>query len=121
MRTPPTRIAFKAKSGNPMADHTAIYKSIMSATMGDTDKSEDRRGSVHHRQLRGGCSLEGDRADGATPQRGRRAVPPGAPPPQALQGLKPGMVRDFGPNKGKWSPSTLMAIQSEVGASAALQ
>jgi|ERR1700684_1305763 len=94
-------VAFKAKTGNPLADHTAIYKSIMSATMGDTDKAKTGADQYIIDNY-GAGALSRATAPMIPPQKSGGGGPVGKPPPQALQGLTPGKVRDFGP-KGKWT------------------
>lgn len=107
-------VAFKAKSGNAMQDHKDVYKSIMSATMGDTDKAKTGADQYIIDNY-GAGALSRATAPMVPPQKpGGGAI--GAPPPQALQGLKPGTVRDFG-TKGKWT-TDIEGNPVRVGASA---
>jgi hypothetical protein len=85
------KVAFKPKTGNPNADHAAIYKSVMQATMGDDEKAK-RVADQYVLDQYGAKGL----SDANAP------LIPDRPPPAALQGLKPGLVRDFGA-KGKWT------------------
>ena len=79
------------RSGNPAADHAAVYKATMAATMGDDEKAK-RVADQYTLDNYGAAALSLNT---------RQAVP-NNPPAQALSGLKPGMVRDFGAN-GKWT------------------
>jgi hypothetical protein len=85
------QVAFKPKTGSPDQDHKDIYKSVMSATMGDTDKA--KRAADQY-------VLENYGA-GAIPKQNAPMVPD-APPADALKGLAQGQARDFGA-KGKWA------------------
>lgn len=85
------QVAFKPKSGNPNADHAQIYRSVLGATMGDTDKAK---------RVADQYVLDQYGAKGVA--QANAPMIPNNPPPQALQGLKPGMTRDFGAN-GKWT------------------
>ncbi len=78
-------------SGNAIKDHTAVYKAVLSTTMGD-EKAARRVADQYTLDNYGAGAVA------------KANAPPiaNAPPPQALQGLKPGMVRDFGGN-GKWT------------------
>lgn len=87
------KIAFHAKSGDPTTDHSAVFRSVMNATMGDDEKAK-RVADQYILDTYGAGAL----ARATSPI----AQTPGTPPPRALDGLKPGMVRDFGPN-GKWT------------------
>lgn len=110
-------IAFKAKTGNSLQDHKDVYKAIMTATMGDTDKA--KTGADQY--------IIDNYGAGALSTATRPMVPPqkpgggaiGAPPPNAIQGLKPGTVRDFGA-KGKWTVD-IDGNPVRVGASSAIQ
>jgi hypothetical protein len=84
------QIAFKPKTGSPTQDHKDIYKALLGATM-DPDKA--KRGADQY-------VLENYGA-GAIP-RANAPIIPQAPPAEALQGLKPGMSRNFG-DKGTWT------------------
>jgi hypothetical protein len=86
------QVAFKQKTGNPNADHAAIYKQVLSTTMGDTDKAMRVANQYVLDQY----------GPGAVAKANAPMVATGAPPPQAVAGLKPGMIRDFGVN-GKWT------------------
>jgi len=87
------KIAFKPKSGNPDTDHAQIYRSVMAATMGDDEKAKRVADQYILDQY----------GAGAIAKAHAPLIPGGGgPPAQALQGLKPGMVRDFGAN-GKWT------------------
>jgi hypothetical protein len=110
-------IAFKPKTGNPMADHTTIYKSIMAATMGDEDKA--KTGADQYIIDNYGPGALSKATTPMIPPQKPGGGPVGSPPPQALQGLKPGMIRDFGAN-GKWSVD-IDGNPVRVGASAPLQ
>jgi hypothetical protein len=80
-------------SGKPHADHASVYKSVMTATMGDDEKAK---------RIADQYVLDNYGA-GAIPRENASPVPtPGVPPTQALADLKQGMVRDFGAN-GKWT------------------
>lgn len=85
------KVAFKPKTGNPNADHAAIYKSVMSATFGDTEKAKRTADQY---------VLDQYGADGVA--KANAPLVTEKPPAAALQGLTPGNVRDFGA-KGKWT------------------
>jgi hypothetical protein len=87
------KIAFKPKTGSVNADHAAIYKSVMQATMGDDEKAK---------RVADQYILDQYGAGAVTKANAPIVQPGNKPPPQALQGLKPGMVRDFGA-QGKWT------------------
>lgn len=87
------RVAFKVKSGNPDADHAAIYRSVMSATMGDDEKAK---------RVADQYVLDNYGAGALTRAHAPLVSSKNAPPPEALKGLDRGHVRDFGP-KGKWT------------------
>jgi hypothetical protein len=80
-------------SGNPNADHASVYKSVMSATLGDTEKAK---------RVADQYVLDSYGA-GALAKANAPAVPD-QPPATALTGLKPGdgKMLDFGA-KGKWT------------------
>lgn len=81
-------------SGDPAKDHAAVFRQIVSATMGDTDKAT-RAADQYVTNTYGA---------GAIPRQQARnsPVPLQPPPAAALQGLTAGKVRDFG-IKGKWT------------------
>jgi hypothetical protein len=110
-------IAFKPKTNDPMKDHADVYKSIMTATMGDTDKA--KTGADQYIIDNYGAGALSRATAPVVPPQKPQGGPIGVPPPQALQGLKPGMVRDFGP-KGKWTVG-IDGTPKLVGASAPLQ
>lgn len=80
------------KTGNPAADRRAVYTAYLSATLGDEEKST--RGADNY--------IMSTYGPGAVQRATATVVPNAAPPPRALNGLKPGMVRDFGA-KGQWT------------------
>lgn len=83
------------RSGNPDADHTAIFRSVLSATMGDTEKAQRVADQYVLDQYGAGALTRAH-----TPP-----VQPGAadqPPAAALQGLQRGQIRHFGA-KGDWT------------------
>lgn len=84
-------VAFKPKTGNPNADHANVFKAVLSSTLGDEDKAKRAADQYVLDQYGAGAI-------------GKANAPliPNNPPPQAIAGLKPGMVRDFGAN-GKWT------------------
>jgi hypothetical protein len=77
-------------SGRPTADHAAIYKSVLSTTMGDTDKAK---------RIADQYVLDNYGA-GAIPKANAAPIPV-TPPPQALAGLQKGMVRHTA--NGDWT------------------
>jgi hypothetical protein len=110
-----TQIAFRPTTGNALKDHAAVYKSVLSATMGDTDKAK-MAADQYIIDNYGAGELSRATAPVVPPRgAGGAAV---TPPPSALQGLKPGMVRDFGAN-GKWTVG-IDGTPQRVGASAPL-
>jgi hypothetical protein len=109
--------AFKPPTGNSLKDHATVYKAIMSATMGDTDKSK-QGADQYIIDNYGAGELSRATAPQVPPQKpGGGAI--GSPPPTALQGLKPGQVRDFGA-RGKWTVG-IDGTPQQVGATQALQ
>jgi hypothetical protein len=84
-------IAFKEKTGNPDADHLSVYKTVMAATFGDAAKAQ--RVADQYTLDKYGAGALG---------RQNASIGAGAPPPEALKGLKHGEMLDFGP-KGKWT------------------
>lgn len=92
------QVAFKPKTGNPTGDHLAVYKSVMTATMGDEDKA-NRAADQYVLENYG---------PGAIPNQNKPLTPgAGAPPPAALNGLKKGMVRTVQAPDGTTSQWTL--------------
>ena len=87
------KIVFKPKTGNPSTDHLAVYKSALAATAGDPEKAS---------RIADQYTLDQYGAGALARQNGPVIPTPGAPPAAALQGLKPGEVRNFGA-KGKWT------------------
>lgn len=87
------KIAFKPKTGNANGDHAAIFRSAMAATMGDDEKAK---------RIADQYVLDNYGASALTQNQTPLVAPKGQPPPQALQGLKTGMIRDFGA-QGKWT------------------
>jgi hypothetical protein len=85
------KVAFKPKTGSIDADHAAIYKSVMTATLGDDEKAKRVADQYILDQYGAGAV-----------QKAHAPLVDKTPPTPALQGLKPGMVRDFGAN-GKWT------------------
>lgn len=71
-------------SGKPQADHAAVYRSVMNATMGDDEKAK---------RVADQYVLDNYGA-GAIPRANATPIPV-TPPPAALQGLKQGQVRHF--------------------------
>ena len=84
-------VAFHAKTGNANADHMSIYRSVMSATMGDQGKAK-RAADQYILDNYGAAGLAGM----------NQPLVPDVPPPAVLAGLRPGVVRDFG-SKGAWT------------------
>src|SRR5579863_8452389 len=87
------KIVFKPKTGNPDADHAAIYRSVMAATFGDDEKAK---------RVADQYVLDQYGASGLAAQRAPMVATPGAPPPAALKGLQPGQIRHFGA-QGDWT------------------
>jgi hypothetical protein len=91
-------IAFRAKSGDPGKDHKDVYKSVLSSTMGDTDKAKTAADQYVIDNY-GAGALTRATAPKVPRQPDQR---PNTPPPEAMQGVTPGVVRDFGA-KGRWT------------------
>lgn len=91
-----TTIAFRPKTGNPNADHMAVYKSLLQASFGDEDKA--KRGADQY--------VLDNYGAGAITQANKPVVQPqgigNTPPAAALAGLQKGQVRHFGA-KGDWT------------------
>lgn len=87
------RLIFKPKTGNIDADHAAIYKSALAATLGDDDKAK-RIADQYVLDQYGAGGLARAHAP-LVPQKG-------VPPPEALRGLERGKVRHFGA-QGDWT------------------
>lgn len=85
------KIAFKPKTGNPNADHAAIFRSVMSATMGDEEKAK---------RVADQYTLDQYGARGVAAA--NAPIVDEKPPPAAMQGLQHGQVRNFGA-KGSWT------------------
>ena len=78
-------------TGKPLADHAAVYKAVMTATLGDDEKAK---------RVADQYTLDNYGA-GAVAKANAPPLPE-QPPAVALQGLKPGQVRHFG-EKGDWT------------------
>jgi hypothetical protein len=78
-------------TGKPQADHAAVYKAVMTATLGDDEKAK-RVSDQYVLDNYGAGALA----------RANAPPLPEMPPPEALKGLVAGKVRDFG-EKGKWT------------------
>lgn len=86
-------VAFKEKTGNPDADHLSVYNSVFRSPIKGGDPALAKRVADQYTLDKYGPGSLG---------RQNAPIGPGSPPAKALEGLKPGMVRDFGAN-GKWT------------------
>jgi hypothetical protein len=115
-------IAFRPPTGNSLKDHASIYKAAMTATMGDTDKAK-AAADQYVLDNYGAGELSRATAPAIPPAAKPGGAPTGGPPPQALQGLKPGMARALkGPDGtvSKWTVD-IEGNPIRVGATAPIQ
>jgi len=84
------KVAFHAKTGDPNADHASVFKSVMGATMDDATAKRVADQYVLDQYGAGGLA------------KANAPLIPDRPPPEAMKGLEPGKVRNFGA-KGSWT------------------
>lgn len=84
------QVAFKPKTGDAIKDHAAVFKSVMGATMDDSQAKRVADQYILDQYGAGGLA------------KATAPMIPDRPPAAALKGLQPGNVRDFGA-KGKWT------------------
>jgi hypothetical protein len=89
------QVAFKQKTGNPNQDHASVYRAVLQTTMGDDEKAK-RVADQYILDNYGAGAITRANAPAISPQGAD------APPASALNGLQPGMKRDFGA-KGVWT------------------
>jgi hypothetical protein len=92
-----TNIAMKPKTNNPNADWISVYKSAIQANGGDDASAKHVADIAILNNYGAGALAQVNKP--LVPSSGKYAPP--QPPDSVVQGMKPGMVYDFG-DKGKW-------------------